>query len=455
VTSQASVFVPPVPVPSATSPSTWSFIRAVRSNSLTLFPTEAYERDVWARRFLGRQSVLLNAPGAIHRVLVDNPGNYRRSGTAVRILLPTNGQGLVLSEGETWRRQRRTMAPALTPRIVPMLSRHVAEAVGRQLDQWSSRVAEPVDLLADMQFLALEIAGRSMFSVQMRQYGSEVRRLLGEFADRHVQLDILDMLVPPNIPTPRDFGRRRWRREWMRLVDVILAARLASAEEDEISDLFGLLHAARDPETGFGFAPEELRDQVATMILAGSETTALNMFWALALLAQSPDEQQKVAEEARTLALTPESAAGDLAKLPRTRAVVLEALRLYPPAYILVREAIGRDAAGEVELKAKDIIMIAPWVLHRHRSLWDRPEVFDPSRFMSGAPPPPRHAFLPFGAGPRTCIGAQFALTEATLVLASTFQRFRVTLAEDRPVLPTAILAIAPDHSPKFKLEPR
>lgn len=442
-----------MPPPAATSPNTWAFIRAVRSNSLTLFPVEAYEKGVWGRRFLGRQSMLLNAADAIQRVLVDNPGNYRRSSAAVRILLPTNGQGLVLSEGETWRHQRRTIAPALTPRVLPMVSRHVAGAVAEQLAAWTGRLAEPVDLLADMQFLALEIIGQAMFSVQMRQYGAEVRRLLAEFTARHVRLDILDMLVPPQIPTPRDFGRRRWRRRWMRLVEAILQAR--QERGDETGDLFGALRGARDPQTGLGLAADELRDQVATMLLAGSETTALNMFWALALLAQAPHEQQLVADEAMALDLTPDSAAEDLGKLPRTRAVVMEALRLYPPAYTLVREAIGPDAAGEAELKANDIIMIAPWVLGRHRSLWQRPEAFDPSRFMPGAPPPPRHAFLPFGAGPRTCIGAQFALTESTLVVASTVRRFRVTLAEDRPVLPQAILATAPDHSPKFRLERR
>jgi cytochrome P450 len=444
-----------VPPPSATSPSTWAFIRAVRSNSLTLFPAEAYEKGVWVRRFLGRQSVLLNAPDAIQRVLVDNPGNYRRSGAAVRILLPTNGQGLVLSEGETWRHQRRTIAPALTPRVIPMVSRHVASAVEEQFDEWSTRRGETVDLLAAMQFLALEIIGRSMFSVQMRQYGGEVRRLLAEFAAKHVRLDILDMLMPPTISTPRDFGRRRWRRVWMRLVETILQARQAASGSDETNDLYGLLHGARDPQTGAGLAPQELRDQVATMLLAGSETTALNMFWALTLLAQAPDEQQRVADEASALALTPDSAGDDLARLPRTRAVVMEALRLYPPAYTLVREAIGPDSAGAATLKRNDIIMIAPWVLGRHRALWQRPQVFDPSRFIPGAPPPPRHAFLPFGAGPRTCIGAQFALTESTLVVASIIRRFRVTLAEDRPVLPQAILATAPDHSPPFRLEPR
>ena len=448
-------FVPPAPVPPLVPPNTRAFLRAVRSNSLGIFPEAAYREDIWVRRFLGRRSVLLNAPDAIHRVLVDNHSNYRRSGTAIRVLRPTNGDGLVLSEGETWRRQRRTIAPALAPRVLPMLSRHIAETTADALDSLAERADRPADLLAEMQFLALEIAGRSMFSLQMRQYGATMRRLLGEFADRYVQLDPLDMVLPPSIPTFRDLARRRWRTRWMRLIDTILHARLASPDTDDASDLFGLLRASRDPETGVGFSPGELRDQVSTMILAGSETTALNMFWALALLAQAPDQQRMVANEVASLALTPESAFADLGKLPYTKAVVQEALRLFPPAYTLVREAIGPDQAGAVALKRNDILMVAPWVLHRHHALWDRPAVFDPSRFLPDRPSPPRFAFLPFGAGPRTCVGAQFALTEATLVIASIIRRFDITLAEDWPVLPVAILAIGPDHAPPFRLSPR
>ena len=142
-------------------------------------------------------------------------------------------------------------------------------------------------------------------------------------------------------------------------------------------------------------------------------------------------------------------------RLARTRAVVSEALRLYPPAFALAREAIGPDRVGTIDIPRGAVLMIAPWVLHRHRRLWRDPDAFDPSRFMPGAPPPPRFAYLPFGAGPRVCVGAQFALAEATLVLAMLIREFGVTLDDPVPVMPVAIVTTQPNHPPTFRLRLR
>ncbi|HSU06463.1 MAG TPA: cytochrome P450, partial [Acetobacteraceae bacterium] len=153
--------------------------------------------------------------------------------------------------------------------------------------------------------------------------------------------------------------------------------------------------------------------------------------------------------------LSPDLAATKLPKLVRTRAVINEALRLFPPAFTIARQAIAADRAGDIAIPAGVILMIAPWVLHRHRRIWRDPDVFDPSRFLPDTPPPPRFAWLPFGAGPRVCVGAQFALTEATLVLAKLIQAFHVRLDGSRPVLPIAIVTTQPDHPPSFRLQPR
>ena len=194
---------------------------------------------------------------------------------------------------------------------------------------------------------------------------------------------------------------------------------------DTPRDLFDLLLAARDPETGEGFSPEQLRDQVATMILAGHETTAVTLFWSLMLLAGAPEEQRRVAERRAASRSTPDNAMAAMPRLVHTRAVINETLRLYPPAFTLAREAIGADRIGAIDMPRGAVLMIAPWVLHRHQRLWRDPDAFDPSRFMPDAPPPPRFAYLPFGAGPRVCVGAQFALAEATLVLAMLIREFR------------------------------
>jgi unspecific monooxygenase len=257
------------------------------------------------------------------------------------------------------------------------------------------------------------------------------------------------------VPTLRDLRRRRFQARWMRLVEAIMHDRLCEPQPETPRDLFDLLRAARDPETGAGFSPEQLRDQLATLLLAGHETTAVTLFWTLTLLAQSREEQERVAQEVRGVEFEPDAAMTVLPRLVRTRAVVSEALRLYPPAAVMAREAIGPDRVGDLDLPRRALVMISPWVLHRHRKFWRDPDAFDPGRFMPDAQAVPRFAYLPFGAGPRVCVGAQFALTEAVLVLAMLVQRFEFALEDTRPVQPVAIVTTQPDHRAPFRLRNR
>ena len=429
--------------------------RAMGQNALLAFPPQAFEQEVVVRRFFSRRQIILNRPAGIQHILVDNPQNYRRTAATIRMLRPLLGNGLLLSEGEDWRFQRRTVAPALAPRTMPMLARHVAQATGTLVGKLSAARQPFVDLRTEMQFLALEIAGRSMFSVAMDRQGTALRELIMGYAEHLGRPSLLDLLLPRAIPTPRDFARRPVRRRWKELIGQIIAERRAMTPGTAPSDLFDLLLTARDPETGAGFSGERLLDQVATLITAGHETTAAAMFWALYLLTGAPDVQDRLAAEVSTLDLGPESAAEVLPKLVYTRAVIHETMRLYPPAFTLVRQARRADNAGGIAVPAGAVVFIAPWVLHRHRRLWAEPEVFDPNRFLPGAPPPDRFAYMPFGIGPRVCVGAQFALTEATLVLASLIQTFHIERADGEPVIPIAIVTTQPDHPPRFRLRLR
>ena len=451
---QAQPFIPPRPHIPADELSWYGFLKAVRTNALQIWPQRAYREDVLVQSFLGRTRFLLNTPAGIQRVLVENTANYRRTPASIRILRPVVGEGLILSEGEAWRHQRRTIAPALAPRILPVLARHVVSTAEEAMTRLAAE-GEPIDLLAVLQLLTLEIAARSMFSLEMQRYGAALRRLIARFAVSLARPYLFDMLLPAKILTLRDFARRRFRADWVALMDEIVAARLAAEGSESPRDLFDVLYAARDPQTGAAFSRAQLRDQMATLIVAGHETTALALFWSMYLLASVPVEQERVLQEARAVALTPESAADALAKLPYTRAVVSEALRLYPPAYLIARVAIGADAVGETEIPRGSLVMVAPWVLHRHAALWRHPDAFEPSRFLGDEQPAPRLAYLPFGAGPRVCVGAQFALSEATLVLAMLIRRFQVSLADTRPVLPVAVITTQPDHPAPFRLRER
>ena len=452
---QAESYTPPRPMYPAERPGLRQFLRALRTNALLIWPNDAYERDVLVNRRLGRTRMLINTPEAIHRVLVENPSNYRRTSAAIRILRPITGYGVFLSEGDSWRHQRRTIAPAMAPRLIPMLARHIAAVAQETVASLRGRSNAPLNLLQEMQFAALEIAGRSMFSLEMGAFGPEMRDMLTDYATRLSQPHLLDMLLPASIPAPRDFARRRFQRRWMALIDRIIDARLASGEDAAPRDLFDLLRAARDPETGAAFTRGQLRDQVATMIVAGHETTAITLFWSLYLLAHTPGWQDAIAAETAGLDLGPVGGPGALASLVQTRAVVSEALRLYPPAFLMMRVAIGPDRAGDLEIPRGAVLMIAPWVLHRHRRLWREPDAFDPSRFLPSAPPPPRFAYLPFGAGPRICVGAQFAMAEATLVLAALVQSFHIALVDNQEVMPKPVITTQPDRAPDFVLSAR
>jgi len=312
----------------------------------------------------------------------------------------------------------------------------------------------PVDLRETMQRMTLEIAGRTMFSFGMERHGATLRDFVMEYGDRLARPHFLDLVLPLNWPAPRDFSRARFRKRWTRFIGQLMAERRAAGKLQgaPARDLFDLMETARDPETNEAFSDAQLGDQVATMILAGHETTATALFWSLYLLALDPVAQEQLAAEARQV---PADGEADLGRLKFTRAVVDETMRLYPPAFLIARSALGADEIAGMAIARNDVILIAPWLLHRHEKLWRDPNAFVPERFLAPAPPPDRFAYLPFGAGPRVCIGAHFALVEATLALARIIAAFRVTLLDKEPIMPMGVVTTQPDRSPMFQITPR
>jgi cytochrome P450 len=448
----AALVVPPVPEPAPDGTRALALARRMRTNGISAWGRRAYEDEVVARPFFGRKSVLVNAPEGIRRVLVDNHEAYERTKASVRLLRPMLGEGLLLSEGREWRHQRRTLAPAFTPRAIAPLVPHMLAPTERLVDALRAGAPEPVDVFSAVQRLALDIAGRTMFSLEMEEESERLRDFVTRYGQGLGRPRLLDFLLPLSIPSPHDVARHFFRRRWTAFIGKLMTARARQASAaEQPRDLFDLLVAARDPETGAAFSPAQLADQVSTMILAGHETTAVALFWSLYLLSLAPEVQTRVAEEA---AATREGAPA-LDRVPYTRAVVDEAMRLYPPAYVIVRAASEPDEVCGVPVARGDLVVVSPWVLHRHQRLWRDPAAFDPQRFLTGAPPIDRFAYLPFGVGPRVCIGAHFALTEATLVLSRLVGAFRFELADTAPVLPVAIITTRPNRHPPFRIVPR
>jgi unspecific monooxygenase len=444
--------VPPTPPRAPDGMGAFRRVLKMGDNAIATWSQRAYEEGVIRGRFFGRSSFILNTPDPIRHVLVDNYENYTRTPGGIRVLRPMLGEGLLIAEGRAWKHQRRTLAPAFTPRAVTSLIPHMIAVIDDTVTRLKQDCGSPLDLREIMQRMTLDIAGRTMFSFEMGRHGATLREFVFEYGTRLASPHLFDLILPLAWPTPRDFARARFRKRWTAFVTMLMAERRAAGKSGDAppQDLFDLMGAARDPETGAGFSDELLADEVATMILAGHETTAIALFWALYLLALDTESQERLAREVRQAEATT-----DPEPLNFTRAVIDEALRLYPPAFLIARAALGADQLAGYPVRKGDVVLIAPWLLHRHEKLWQAPNAFVPERFLPGAAPPERFAYLPFGAGARVCIGAHFALTEATLALARLVAAFRIELVDEIPVMPVGVVTTQPNRSPMFRIMPR
>lgn len=446
--------MPRPPLPARQRTQLESFF-VLRRNTLELWGAPAYEEEILPGRFLGRDQLMLNDPEAIRHVLVTNSDNYARNAATHRVLQPLLGGGLFLAEGESWRHRRRTIAPAMTPRTMPVVARHVVTAT-EATEAGLLGARGSVLLLPVLQRLALDIAAVSMFSLEAASFAPRLREMLTRYGLRFAAPSLLDLVLPGGVPSPIDFGRAAFRREWLAMMDRIIDRReKLPPAADQPRDLFDLLAAARDPQDGAGFDRAMLRDEVSTMIIAGHETTAVTLFWACYAAARLPGAQSRIAAEVAGLDLSADKAAEAIRSLIFTRAFIDEVLRLYPPAFLIVREAKEPDIIAGHRIAAGTAVSVSPWILHRHRKRWHDPDSFDPRRFLPGATPPERYAYMPFGAGPRICVGAQFALTEAVLVLARLIQRFSLELAGSGAVTPRGFVTTQPDRPVRFFIRPR
>lgn len=424
---------------------------AIRRNVLATWGEPAYELDIVSRPFLGRRTFLVNQPAAVRRVLVEAAELYGRPASVGRLLGPVIGAGLFLAEGEAWRRQRRSLQPMFGPRTLARLVKEATHATDAALDAFGSHGRHAVDLLGWCQRLTLRIAARVLFGLDIGPFEGRLRAVIESYGAVNARPGPGDFLLPAGIPGPADVARRRAARGFRALIGEIVAHLDALPPADPPESVLDLLRTAGREDGQPAFAFREIEDQLATLLVAGHETTALLLFWAFYLLALDRRAQERAAAEALAWAGTDDGPQ----RLLFIRAVLDEALRLYPPAFSITREARAADRLGSHAVAPGDLVVISPWVLHRHRRYWRHPDAFWPERFLAAAEPVDRMLFLPFGAGPRACIGARFALDEAAIVLARTLRRFWVELVRPRPVLPVGVVTLHPDHRPPFRLRPR
>ncbi len=454
-----SVIAPllPAPVPRRGRLSFFEFFRTLRDNMVATYGEEAYERDIVERSMLGRRRFLVNEPAAIKHVLLDNAANYRKTEITRRILEPGLGKGLITSEGETWRQHRRTMSPSFDHRSIAAYAPLMTAAALELLVEWEGLGADaPVEVATAMMSATLTIISRTMFSSDSERMVAIMERSAGRY-QAQMRPNVMDFLGFP--AWLAGLGRAgvadRTLGEFDAEIDRLIALR-SSNPEDGPKDLLARLIAARDEQTGIGMTAQEVRDHVITIFMAGHETTAMAMTWIWYLLSQHAAVEAKLHAELDAVLGGRIPGPQDLARLTYTRMVIEESMRLYPPVHTIAREALGDDTVAGLRVPKGSAVLVSPWVLHRHRRLWREPGRFDPERFSpEEAAARARFAYMPFGGGRRICIGAAFAMAEATLLLAVIAQRFRLRLLPGHPVEPQGLITLRPRHGMKMLVTPR
>ena len=390
-------------------------------------------------------------------MLLDNAANYIKSELTRRLLEPGLGRGLLTSEGETWRRHRRIMAPAFDARSIVNYAPIITEVTTGLLAQWDALAAfTEVDVAAAMMHTTLHIISRAMFSSDSDGIVEVVERGVGRY-QATMRPGLLDLLRFPIWLTQRLSFQRAVGAfdEFDRSVDRLLNTR-GHDPKAEPKDLLARLIAARDSETGGGMTAQEVRDQVVTIFMAGHETTAQVLTWTWYLLSLHPAAEGKLHNELNTVLAGRPPRHEDLASLRYTRMVLEESMRLYPPAHTMAREPIITDHILGHRIPAGALVLIVPWLVHRKPSLWKDPDRFDPERFSSERVlARPRYSYIPFGAGQRICIGAAFAMTEAILILATIAQHYRLRLTPGQVVEPQGLITLRPRYGLRMTLERR
>ncbi len=407
-----------------------SALSAMRDPLTTFMEATRAHGDVVGFRMLHLKYVLLTNPDAIRHVLVENHKNYTKSRNyaGLKVIL---GDGLVTSEGDLWRKQRKLAQPAFHRERIASFVAAMSECTRDMLARWETESKNGIiDVHKEMMRLTFRVVGRALLSRDLDGDASSIGDALS--VGLRWANDYADSLfpIPPAIPTPHNLKLRHAMRTFDSLIQRTIENRRAERRDSSRSlshdDLLSMLLEARDEETGEAMSDKLIRDELITMVSAGHETTANALSFALYTLSKHPEWLRAVQQEAIAVLGERLPEVADVKKLPVTSMVIDEVMRLYPPVWVFERRALEADRVGEHDIPKNATVAVSPFALHRSPALWENPEGFDPTRFSPERPARHKYAYLPFGGGPRTCIGNVFALTEATIVLAMIVRRFRL-----------------------------
>ena len=432
----------PVAVPLARQPlGMLKSLAAARNNVLSIIPYIATQQPVVSGTTGVRWHMLMD-PDAIRRVLLEELENYPKSDVTKNLLRPAIGESLFIAEGAHWRWQRRAAAPVFSHRNVSALAPVMSAAAEASLARIEAADKRASDIYAEMVRATFDITASVTLSGSALFSSDEVHRAIDAYIAAAGKLSLFDILgLPMWVPRPSRVMAGASLKQMKTIADDAVNSR-RSAGAGDVPDLLDLLLEGEDPETGRSMSTAELRDNLLTFIVAGHETTALTLAWAFYLCAFDQGVQDKARAEAQSALQGRTATAADLPNLPYCRMIIDEALRLYPPAALVSRTAQAPDTLAGREVKKGDTVMIPIYALHRNALLWDDPDAFRPERF---AEKPQRYAYLPFGDGPRICIGASFALQEAVIILATLLAKRRFFPVQGKTPDPVMILTLRPE----------
>jgi cytochrome P450 len=442
-------FVPPYPFRHQATPPIWTLIGLARKNFLSVWSVTDFQGRLRSLKVLGRELIVCNRPDVVRESFQTNHIALQRKSPQMRHALePLLGDGLFVSDGETWAERRKLVAPIIHGSRVSGFAPIMIDTIEEKRVEWASKPdGTEIDALAEMAHLTAEIICRTIFGSQLGQdYASEVVRGFSDYQKHIDQVELMALLgLPEWLPRFRGRALRKSKARILAVLDEIIDGYHAKKEAGEASVIGGLLDARDDQ--GNPLSREAIRNEAAVIFMAGHETTANTLAWAWFLLSQAPRVAAELHAEVDAVLGDRTPVFKDVASLPYTRAVIEETLRLYPPVPILAREATEATSIGGKPIAKGSLVLVVPWLMHRNPVLWELPDTFWPERFLQDSKKPNKYGYVPFSIGPRICPGLQFGITEAILSLAMLARHFDLKLKPGTDVQPVCRLTLRPGET--------
>ncbi|MCC6606928.1 MAG: cytochrome P450 [Anaerolineae bacterium] len=432
-------------------------IPEIQGNPLAFLQRNAAEHGDFIHYPLGLWEVFqLNHPDLIEHILVTNQRNYSKNTVQYNTLAKITGRGLLTSDGRFWRRQRRMIQPAFHRQKVLGWGQMMMKATQNMLAGWdkAAQSGQPLDIDEEMMAVTLNVVGEALLGLDLQADAGQLTHAVLTMLDYVVYRSQQLVALPLMVPTPRN----RRVRDGLHLLDDLIDKAIHDHEQGQANPdtILSQMLTAVDRETNERMSRDELRDEVITLLVAGHETAASGLTWLFYLLSQNPCVAAELVAEIDGVVNGRLPTTDDLPNLPTVQRVIAEALRLYPPAWVITRRAIAADTLGGAQIPANALIIMSPYTLQRHPAFWANPDQFDPNHFTPEAEQTrPRYAYFPFGGGARLCIGDQFAKVEMGLVVTAVLQKYRLQLLPNHPVIADPLVTIRPRHGLMMTLQRR